>query len=138
MVAARILLVAGGGADGRFVYASALDSTGMNFRYDFRVQFFPSIVSMFRRTISNPLSTLPSIRAFWIQSGSFNSELAAAVDTDHLAGNDAVLFTPDSGSLAGHTFLIVDLNGAAGYQAGEDLVVNLTGATGTLVKGDFV
>ena len=39
------------------------------------------------------------------------------------------MFTPTSGNLAGHAFLIVDGNGTAGYQAGADLVIELTSAT---------
>lgn len=50
----------------------------------------------------------------------------------------AVLFTPDSGTLSGHTFLIVDINGTAGYQASADLVADITGYTGTITTGDFV
>jgi hypothetical protein len=42
---------------------------------------------------------------------------------------DAVLFTPTTGNLAGHAFLIVDENGVAGYQAGADVVIELTNAT---------
>jgi hypothetical protein len=41
----------------------------------------------------------------------------------------AVLFTPDGGTLAGHTFLVVDVNGMAGYQAGEDYVFQLESAS---------
>jgi hypothetical protein len=40
-----------------------------------------------------------------------------------------VLFTPDGGNLAGHTFLVVDVNGAAGYQAGQDYVFQLDSGT---------
>ena len=46
-----------------------------------------------------------------------------------LHAGDAVLFTPDSGNLAGHTFLVIDFNGVAGYQAGADLVIQLESAT---------
>jgi hypothetical protein len=50
-----------------------------------------------------------------------------------------VLFTPDRGTLAGHTFLIVDANGTAGYQAGQDYVIDITGATnlGSLSTTNF-
>jgi hypothetical protein len=42
-----------------------------------------------------------------------------------LHAGDAVLFTASAGSLAGHTFLVVDANGIAGYQAESDAVVQL-------------
>ena len=69
----------------------------------------------------------------------FDADLAAAIGAGQLGANDAVLFTVDSSStgLAGHTFLIVDMNGAAGYQAGADLVIDVTGYTGTLTAGEF-
>jgi hypothetical protein len=42
--------------------------------------------------------------------------------------------------LSGHTFLVVDENGTAGYQAGADLVFDVTGASnmGSLAVGDFI
>ena len=52
--------------------------------------------------------------------------------------HDAVLFTPNAGGLAGHTFLIVDANGTAGYQAGADYVIDVTGITGTLGHSNFI
>ena len=57
--------------------------------------------------------------------GGIDSDLALAVDSHHLGKFHAVLFTADSGSLAGETFLIVDANGVAGYQSGSDLVLHL-------------
>jgi hypothetical protein len=41
-----------------------------------------------------------------------------------------VLFVPDAGKYAGATFLVVDLNGEAGYDAGEDAVIRLTDTSG--------
>jgi hypothetical protein len=52
----------------------------------------------------------------------------------------AVLFRPDGGDAAGGTFLVVDMNGEKGCQAGEDLVLRLDGAValGALETGVFV
>ena len=74
-----------------------------------------------------------------LSKGSFISDLADAVD-GHLGKHHAVLFTPDSGNLSGKTFLVVDLNGVAGYQANADLVVQLTNAqhVGNIGVGDFI
>ena len=55
----------------------------------------------------------------------FNSDLSHAADAAHLGKHHAVLFTPDSGDLSGTTFLVIDTNGVAGYQAGADLVIQL-------------
>ena len=75
-----------------------------------------------------------------LSTGSFDANLGAAVDAAHLAAGDAVLFTPDAGTLAGHTFLVIDMNGTAGYQAGEDQVIQLESAThlASLATTDFI
>jgi hypothetical protein len=59
----------------------------------------------------------------------FDSDLASAVGATKLAAHHAVLFTPNSGPHAGETFLIVDANGVAGYQASADLVILLGNAS---------
>jgi len=59
----------------------------------------------------------------------FDANLAHAIGHSRLGAHDAVVFKPDSGSFSGHTFLIVDGNGIAGYQAGHDLVIELDHAT---------
>ena len=71
---------------------------------------------------------------------SFDADLAAAIGAGQLGSHHAVLFTADSSStgLDGHTFLVVDVNGTAGYQAGQDLVIDVTGYTGTLNAGEFI
>ena len=70
----------------------------------------------------------------------FDADLAAAADGAHLDAHHAVLFTPDAGGLAGETLLIADANGTAGYQAGEDLVVQLASAQDLASLGaeDFI
>ena len=61
-----------------------------------------------------------------LRSSKFDSDLAAVIKPAKLGVYHAVLFTPDHGDLAGTTFLVVDSNGQAGYQAGADLVMALT------------
>ncbi|HEY1961468.1 MAG TPA: bluetail domain-containing putative surface protein [Rhizomicrobium sp.] len=73
-----------------------------------------------------------------LSTATFDSDLAAAVNSGNLAVQHAVLFTADSGDLSGHTFLIVDENGQAGYQTAADLVIDVTGYTGTLSGSSFV
>ncbi|MGH6872683.1 MAG: beta strand repeat-containing protein [Rhizomicrobium sp.] len=69
----------------------------------------------------------------------FDPDLAAAVGAGQLAANHALLFTPDAGNFAGHTYLIIDANGVAGYQAGQDYVIELVSATnlGSLSTSGF-
>jgi Ca2+-binding RTX toxin-like protein len=73
-----------------------------------------------------------------LSTATFDSDLATAVDSNHLAAVHAVLFTADSGDLSGHTFLVVDENGQAGYQTAADLVIDVTGYTGTLSTSSFI
>jgi hypothetical protein len=71
-----------------------------------------------------------------LSTSTFDSNLTSAL-SGHLTAHGAILFTPNAGTLSGETFLIVDLNGTAGYQSGADLVIHLTSQTGTLTTGDF-
>jgi hypothetical protein len=70
----------------------------------------------------------------------FDANLASAVGAARLAAHHAVLFTPSAGAHLGKTFLIVDANGVAGYQAGADLVILLGAASNLsgLTSSDFV
>jgi hypothetical protein len=72
-----------------------------------------------------------------LSTASFDSDLATAIGSGQLGVNHAVLFTANSGTLSGDTFLIVDANGVAGYQAGQDYVFLIDHATGTLSTTDF-
>jgi len=58
---------------------------------------------------------------------SFDSDLSTALAG--LGVHAAIVFDPDSGDFAGKTFLVVDANGVAGYQAGQDLVFELDHAS---------
>ncbi|HEY2069806.1 MAG TPA: calcium-binding protein [Rhizomicrobium sp.] len=71
-----------------------------------------------------------------LSTATFDSDLAAAVGASQLAAHHAVLFAATSGTLSGHTFLVVDENGTAGYQAGGDLVMDVTGLT-AITMGEF-
>jgi hypothetical protein len=127
-------LVGGGGADtftigtghDVFVYNATSDSTGPNFD---TIHGFDSTRDMFQ--LSSSVTGINSaVTSGMLDAGAnFNTELAADIGAGQLGANHAVLFTATSGSLAGHTFLIVDTNGVAGYQAGADLVIDVTGGT---------
>src|SRR5207249_1943062 len=67
----------------------------------------------------------------------FDTELQAAL-LGHLGASHAILFTPNAGTLSGQTFLVVDANGNAAYDAGTDFVFHLAGQTGTLAASDFI
>ena len=125
----------GGAMSDTFFYNSAALSSGTS--YD-TINGFDFGSDRFNLPGHHPVSGIGPALSGALDSGvNFNSELAADIG-GHLHANHAELLTVTSGSLAGETFLIVDMNGTAGYQAGEDLVIHLVGATGTLTTGDFI
>jgi Ca2+-binding RTX toxin-like protein len=64
-----------------------------------------------------------------LSSSSFDADLTADVNASKLGAGHVVVFTASAGTLTGDTFLIIDQNGTAGYQANDDIVIQLTGAT---------
>jgi hypothetical protein len=126
-------LKAGQGHD-TFIYKNASESThsnydtisGLNFAID-RISL-PGTVKAIDSTIAHGALSV----------GTFDAGLSKVLNAAHLHAHDAVLFTATSGTLAHQTFLVVDMNGVAGYQAGVDLVIHLEGATGTMHASDFI
>ncbi|HEX4860635.1 MAG TPA: bluetail domain-containing putative surface protein, partial [Rhizomicrobium sp.] len=141
----NFVLNGGGGADTMtvstghdiFVYGAASDSTGPT--YDTIIGLDTTRDMFHLNSAVTGIDT--AVNSGMLDSGaSFNAELAADIGAAQLGANHAVLFTATSGSLSGHTFLIVDTNGMAGYQAGADLVIDVTGGhhlTG-LATSDFI
>jgi serralysin len=109
-----------GGAD-TYQYRSASESTGVNYDtldgFDFGVDLLdlPGVHD----------GPLGSQSGGILRSAAFDADLGMAMG-GILTPGAAVLFDPDGGDLAGRTFLIVDQNGMAGYQAGEDFVFDVT------------
>jgi Ca2+-binding RTX toxin-like protein len=133
----------GGGADlftasahDTFIYGAVSDSTSVNYDTIGQLDFGSDLFRV--GTIGAVTGVDAAITAGALSTATFDSDLAADVDAGHLAAHHAVLFTADSGTLSGHTFMIVDENGVAGYQAGADLVIDVTGAAGTLATGNFI
>jgi hypothetical protein len=127
-------IIPGTGAN-RFIYGGAADSTSTGFDAilgadmnddKFDLPGAPGLITAID----------PAVMTGALSSGTFDASLTVALN-GHLGANHAILFTPDSGNLSGNTFLVVDLNGAAGYQAGADLVIRLV-ASGTLEAADFI
>jgi Ca2+-binding RTX toxin-like protein len=123
----------GGGGSDTFAYASAAESTSVNYDTitDFRVS---------NDTVDfafNVNGVDPKISSGHLSTATFDADMAAAVGAGQLGIHDAVVFTPDSGSLAGLTFAIVDANGVPGYQAGEDFVIQFDSST-PLQAYDFI
>jgi len=128
------LITVGAGAD-IVGFAAASDSTGP--RYD-TVQRFDFAQDLF--DVPNSVSAIDvAIDTGRLRQGAnFDPDLMAAIDAARLAAHHAVMFTPDSGSLAHRAFLIVDLNGVSGYQAGQDLVIHLENQSGAPTIANFI
>jgi hypothetical protein len=113
-----------------FVYNTVSDSTST--AYDTLSWFDPSHDMFQMPTAVSAVDTAVTTGA--LSTASFDTDLAAAIGAGQLGAGHAVVFTPNSGTLAGDHFLIVDANGTAGYQAGADYVMLLDGTSGTDVS----
>jgi Ca2+-binding RTX toxin-like protein len=121
-----------GGADAdTFAYASAKDSRASG--YDTVVGFSSNADRLDVTTVVTGIDA--AIVAGALSTASLKGDLKAAADKTVFGGNHAVLFTPDSGDLAGATFLIIDGDGRAGFSATRDLVIALD-APGNLANLD--
>ena len=125
----------GGAGNDTFIYDSAAESTGT--AYD-TVTGFDFVHDHFN--IPGGVGTITAIdsavTAGSLDFATFDTDLASAASG--LQAHHAMLFTADAGLYAGQTFLIVDLDGTAGYSSGGDLVIAMTSPVGTLRAGDFI
>lgn len=114
------VLVGGEGHD-TFAYESAEDSTSRG--YD-TIIGFDAGSDLFDLPVT-VAGMDPPVTSGRLSEANFNVDLAAAADASTLLAHHAAVFRPDTGAHAGETFLIVDANGVAGYQAREDFVFRL-------------
>jgi len=145
-IAGNTTVTGGGGADRISItvrdtgdtldYNAVSDSTSSH--YDIVSRFVGGGADVFH---VSPIVTVTGVDATVasgaLSTATFDANLAAAVGAGQLAADHAVLFTPNSGTLAGETFLIVDANGTAGYQAGADLVFDLKLFAGIITTASF-
>lgn len=125
-------MVGGYGLD-LFVYRAAAESTGAG--HDVIYLFEPRLDRI----------DLPGPAGAWngtVSSGTLSASalavgLAAAVDSTLTPGG-ALLFTPDSGDLAGHVFLVVDADGDGAYSDGADYLIEFVNPVETLDGGNFL
>ncbi len=75
-----------------------------------------------------------------LSAASFKADLKIDLGAAKLASGHAVLFTASTGDLAGHTYLVVDANGTAGYQPSLDYVIEIAGTSNlsALSTADFI
>ncbi len=123
------ILDGGGGADkltayageNTFVYNAISDSTSSNFD---TVVGFDALLDKFQ-VLSTVTGIDSEVVGGTLSTASFDTDLVSAL-SGHLLADHAILFEPTSGTFKGQTFLVIDQNGQAGYQAGGDLVIDLT------------
>lgn len=124
--------IAGGPDADYFVYNSVADSSGTKYDIisDFNVgdDFFDLSVKVtgFDTAVTGVLLRTSSITA--------DMHFALA---GHLNAHHAILVTANTGNLSGHTFLVVDANGTAGFTA-ADMLIDVTGVVGTITIANFV
>ncbi len=120
-------LTGGSGVD-TFVYAAPGESTSVGHDTITNFNYAQDVLDLQGYSVTAIDTT---ITGGALRGVNFDRDLTAAVNATTLAAHHAVEFDPTTGSYAGHVILVVDLNGTAGYQAGQDLVIDLTGATNT-------
>ncbi|HEX3810770.1 MAG TPA: calcium-binding protein [Rhizomicrobium sp.] len=118
-----------------FVYGAATDSTSTAFdtvdHFDFSQDKFD---------IAGTLKGVNmAVSGGALRAAHFDTDLTTAL-AGHLGAHHAILFTAGSGTYAHDTFLVIDVNGQAGYQAGQDLVIELQHAANLahFAKADFI
>jgi Ca2+-binding RTX toxin-like protein len=116
-------VLTGGAANDTFVYAAAADSTSK--LYDSITDF--NGTNEFIDVTGAVTGRDADIVGGTLSRATFDTDLAAKVDAAHLLAGHAVFFKATAGTLNGHTFLVIDQNGTAGYQSGGDIVIDMTG-----------
>jgi Ca2+-binding RTX toxin-like protein len=114
------------GIHGTAVYNSVSDSTGANYDTFIDYAFAGGDHMQIHALGALPTAIDPLISGGALSKASFDADLEAGVNASNLAAGHAVIFKAHAGDLARHLFLVVDENGVAGYQAGQDLVVDVT------------
>jgi hypothetical protein len=125
----------GGGSTDRFAFSSVANSTGPTFD---TIDSFNALNDHF--ILGTHVTGIDAaVNTGSLSASTFNADLMADLGPTQLTANHAVLFTASAGTYAGDTFLVVDSNGQAGYTAGQDLVVELNGASNlsSLNAGNF-
>ena len=124
-------LTGGAGADS-FRYTTASESTSVNydtitdFTYGSDTIMLPGVHDTYTRLTTGTLNS----------GASFDADLQTAM-TGQLTAGGTVVFTASGGTLNGATFVIVDGDGVAGYQAGADYVIRIDAPVPTVIP-DFI
>ena len=119
-------LTGGLGAD-TYVYTKVSHSIGSS--HDIIVGFDPTADKIDLPTTVTGIDA--ALNAGNASAATLDADLTAALAG--LNANHAITFTVSGGDLAGHIFEVIDTNGIAGYQAGQDMVIELQNPTGAII-----
>jgi hypothetical protein len=114
----------GGGGHDTFVYTNATESRESPSTHD-TIVGFDALLDTFDFEVA-VTGVDKAVTAGTVDKAAFNADLQKILNATALHAHHAVLVTPNAGDLAGHTYLVVDDNGTAGYQAQSDYVIELS------------
>jgi VCBS repeat-containing protein len=119
------VLNGGVGAD-TFVYTKVSHSIGSS--HDIIIGFDPTVDKIDLPTTVTGVDA--AINVGNASAATLDADLTAALSG--LNANHAITFTASGGDLANHIFEVIDTNGIAGYQAGQDMVIELQSPAGAI------
>ncbi|MGH6879033.1 MAG: hypothetical protein ACREHV_16865, partial [Rhizomicrobium sp.] len=122
------------GANDIVAFDQASDSTSTGFD---TVEYFNTAKDQF-----SVFSEVTNIDATYVggtlDASNFDADLTADL-AKKLTADGAIVYEAKTGSYAGVAFLVIDQNGQAGYQAGQDLVIEFQHRTGgSLTTANFL
>jgi VCBS repeat-containing protein len=118
------LLLAGSGTD-TFAYNAVSDSTSTTHDTINGFNTSGDLIDLLNG-VTAPTVINTAVTTGNLSNANFDRALAHDIGAAQLSAHGAVLFTASTGAYAGDTFLIIDENGVAGYQASQDLVIEMT------------
>jgi hypothetical protein len=126
-------VLSGGAGRDIFVYSGVWESTSTGFDH---VQDFAR-EDVFKLGVA-VTGTDPFVTSGSLSQANFDGDLSTQLGSGQLHAHHAVAFSPNASDYSGHIFLVIDANGVAGYQAGEDFVFDFTGSDIALTTDNFI
>lgn len=118
----------GGKGDDTFFYHAVADSTGVG--HDLVTGFDASHDHIDISQAPNAFVGMDAQNKHCnISTGNFDHDIGVAANAAHLHADHAIILTPNAG-LYRDSFLVIDLNHVAGYQSGQDIVIELVNYNG--------
>lgn len=129
------------GDNDRFIYNAASESTGVAHDIIDSLTHLPLNPETGRAPINDTIDVPFTVNAIdaavshSLSTATFDSDMA--IIAANLGAHDAIAFQPSGGDYGTHGFIVVDFNGVAGYQAGQDLVIELVSGVASLTTDYF-